>query len=116
MDWKDPQYLAQGWGALVGRMYGDATWAAEQARLVGPLLGTSAAAPVDVDAKQYAVALSYCSQHLWGSWSSGAWNPSVTLPNAMPRWPSRTAFVEACEQLRQPPRQPYVTLYGDPEA
>ena len=115
-DTEDLNYLAQGHGALVGRLLGDETWAAEQARITETLFGRRAADVRDPDEATYATALSFCSQHIWGGWSGGKWQPGVALPKAAAAWPTRSAYVTACKQLVAPPREPYVSLYGDPEA
>ena len=115
-DTEDLNYLAQGHGALVGRLLGDEVWAAEQDRIVDTLFGRRAADARDPDEAAYATALSFCSQHLWGGWSGGKWQPGVALPKAALAWPTRTAYVAACKYLKAPPREPYVSLYGDPEA
>ena len=115
-DTEDLNYLAQGHGAFVGKLFGDEAWHAEQARILDPIFGRRAADTRDPDEATYAKALSFCSQHLWGAWAGGAWQPGVALPKASATWPSRTALVSVCPSLTAPPREPYVTLYGDPEA
>ncbi|MDX6286009.1 MAG: serine protease [Frankiales bacterium] len=117
VDTEDTRYLAEGHGALTGRLFGDATWAAEHERIVGTVLGRRFAPGNDPDEATYAAAVSYCSQHLWGSWNGGAWRTGQPVPGDAPVvWPTRTTLTRVCPQLKAPPRQPYVALYGDPEA
>jgi hypothetical protein len=115
-DTRDQKYLGQGHGAFVGRLFGDESRDAENARIVDTMTGVRKADQRDPAERSYAVAVSYCSQSLWGSWSAGEWKPSIPLPKVDVQWPSRTALVEVCPHLTAPPREPYVTLYGDPEA
>jgi hypothetical protein len=49
---------------------------------------------------------SFCRQHIWGSWSGGAYvSPARTpLPGPDPvAWPTRTAIQEVCPSLMAPP-------------
>jgi hypothetical protein len=115
-DTKDLRFLAQGRGAFVGRLLGDDTWTSERQRVTGPLLGTHGVSWQDPAAAIYARALSYCSQHLWGRWGGGAWTSGPAAPGNRVTWPTRTALAVDCDHLTAPPREPYVSLYGDPEA
>jgi hypothetical protein len=117
VDTEDTRNWSEGHGAVLGRIFGADVWASERARITGPLFGTTAAAVKDADEERYARALSFCSQHLWGTWNAGAWTPSKGLPAAAyQNWPTRTTLVKVCPLLKAPPRQPYVALYGDPDA
>jgi hypothetical protein len=81
------------------------------------LFGQRTADAKSPNVSAYATALSFCTQHIWGSWNGGAYDGHEALPAANRKaWPSRTLFVKDCTKFIAPPREPYVTLYGDPEA
>jgi hypothetical protein len=115
-DTADLRYNAQGHGGLVGRIFGDAIWTAERERISGTVFGRRAADVKDPASLTDAAALSYCSQHLWGAWGGGAWHPGQALPAIAAKWPTRAVLTNPCSKLSAPPREPYVSLYGDPNA
>jgi hypothetical protein len=82
--------MGEGAGSFFGRM-GDAT--AEVRRIVDISMGT-AALPQDEARDLFAQAVSYCTQHVWGTWDHGAWHGD-DIP-VDPAWPLRAWLTTNC--------------------
>ncbi|MCU1591978.1 MAG: hypothetical protein JWP11_3234 [Frankiales bacterium] len=103
----DSRFAAEGYGTFRGNLKGS-TVSADVARIIGPVLGTSAAAKRPAGEAAWFAVDSFCRQHIWGAWSGGDFTPKTVLPGADPvAWPTRTAIQEACPGLTQPPKPIY---------
>lgn len=91
--------MGEGHGSYTGHL-GDV--AAQVAAIVDLVTGEAvpATAPdLGMDIEAFAIAVSYCTQQVWGTWEFGAWAEGVALPAPDPAWPLRTWFVTACPQI-----------------
>lgn len=98
------EFLAEGHGTYFGRLKGADHWAAEQARITGPMDGTAAALARSTDERDWMLVDSYCRQEIWGSWGGGYFKGSAAtpLPGANPMFPIRSALSATCNQLFPP--------------
>lgn len=91
--------MGEGHGSYSGHI-GDA--AAQVAAIVGLASGDTAdARPAELVAQidAFAVAVSYCTQSVWGTWEHGAWKAGDDLPATDPQWPLRSWFTTSCPQV-----------------
>jgi hypothetical protein len=93
-------FAAEGHGTYFGRMRGDSTWLAEEARITGPLGGTAPTLPRPDGEREWMVVDSFCRQSIWGAWEGGAYVAGTTpLPGPSPLWPLRSALEAGCPAL-----------------
>jgi hypothetical protein len=97
-------FLAEGHGTYFGRLRGLEAWAEEEARITGPMDGTTAALNRSPDERDWMRVDSYCRQEIWGSWGGGYFTGSATtpLPGPSPLFPIRSALSATCGQLFPP--------------
>jgi hypothetical protein len=104
----DTRFAAEGYGTFRGTLNKGGGTAADVARVVGPLLGRSKAAARPAGEAAWFVVDSQCRQHLWGTWSGGAFTSGTAVPAADPiGWPTRTAIQQACPVLMPGPKPAY---------
>ena len=102
----DTRRLSEGYGTYRGRLDGTAKWLAEfETRLWGPLTGAKAAPARPAGDAEWFRVDSWCRQHIWGSWTGGAYlsDAKTPLPLPDPATPSRNAYFAACQGLVKPP-------------
>jgi hypothetical protein len=103
----DTRFAAEGYGTFRGNLK-PAGVSADVARVTGPARGTTAPVARPAGEADWFRVDSFCRQHIWGSWSGGAYTPKTTLPSPDPvAWPTRTAIQEGCPALTQPPKPIY---------
>lgn len=104
----DTRFAAEGHGTFRGALNKRGGVNAEVMRVVGPLLGRSKPAARPAGEAAWFLIDSQCRQHIWGSWSGGAYQPGTPVPAADPvAWPTRTAIQEACPLLMPGPKPAY---------
>jgi hypothetical protein len=99
---REYELASKGHGAYFGRIRGTEHWAAEAARITGPMDGSSAPLERPADEREWMVVDSYCRQSIWGTWSGGYWSEGDPLPAASPLWPARSALAASCDRLFPP--------------
>ena len=102
----DSRRLSEGYGTYRARLDGTAKWLAEfDGRFWGVLNGTRAEPKRPAGDVEWFRVDSWCRQHIWGEWTSGAYvNATRTpLPAPDPATPSRNAYHEGCRGLTRPP-------------
>jgi hypothetical protein len=93
-------FASEGHGTYFGRLRGDKTWQAEEARITGPLGGTAATLARPAGEREWMVVDSFCRQSIWGAWQGGAYVAGRTpLPGPSPLWPVRSALEAGCPAL-----------------
>jgi hypothetical protein len=90
--------LVEGHGTYFGRFLGIAHWQEETARVVDQLTGDTPHIARPAGEDEWFQVISYCSQKFWGEWDGGWCVPGGSLPGADAAWPTRTVFVEGCEE------------------
>jgi hypothetical protein len=112
-------YYYVGHGVVYGRDLFTNAFAAEQARVLGALDGTSAPPARPAGEANWFVTDSKCRQKLWGVWSGGLYRgvePSFTPGTddiAIPFWAACTALVDGTAAQLAPSVHPILTLLGD---
>ncbi len=101
----DTRRLSEGYGTYRARLDGTAKWLAEfDGRFWGPMTGAKAVPKRPAGDPEWFVVDSWCRQHIWGSWTGGAYKGASTpLPTPDPATPSRNAYQEGCQGLTRPP-------------
>lgn len=89
---KEWALMGEGHGSYFGHI-GDA---ASEAQRIADLAAGLVPDELDPDAAAFAVAVSYCTQQVWGTWEHGAWNSESSLPGPDPQWPLRSWLVTEC--------------------
>lgn len=84
--------MGEGHGSFFGHV-GDA---AAEAKAIADMATGDAMPERDADGEAFAVAVSYCTQQVWGEWQHGAWVPGEGMPAPDPAWPLRTWLVTEC--------------------
>jgi hypothetical protein len=101
----DSRFASEGHGTYRGKL--DDNWdAIFRARVLGPMLGRTAAPERPAGETEWFRVDSACRQHIWGEWSGGAYRDekSTPQPAADPvAWPTRTLIQSACPFLQAPP-------------
>ena len=104
----DTRFAAEGYGTYRGALNKSGGVRAEVQRIVGPLLGRSKPMARPAGEGAWFVIDSQCRQHIWGSWTGGAYKPGTAVPAADPvMWPTRTAIQQACPALTPGPKPAY---------
>ena len=102
----DSRFAAEGHGTFRGRLTAGGFESELTSRILGPLLGRSAAPARPAGESDWFRVDSACRQHLWGAWSGGAFVDAARTPQpaADPvAWPTRTAIQQGCPLLLPPP-------------
>ncbi|MDP3713463.1 MAG: S8/S53 family peptidase [Mycobacteriales bacterium] len=102
----DTRMASEGYGTYRGKIDGPATWKAEfDSRLWDVLRGTKPSPTRPAGETEWFRVDSECRQHIWGSWTQGAYVDDATtpLPSPDPMWPTRTLIQTACPALVAPP-------------
>ncbi|MDT7572571.1 MAG: serine protease [Actinomycetota bacterium] len=103
----DSRFAAEGYGTFRGNLKPGGV-DADVDRIIGPALGTAKPLARPAGEADWFRVDSSCRQHIWGSWSGGAWTPKTALPAPDPvAWPTRTAIQELCPALQPPPAPIY---------
>ncbi|MCA1710244.1 MAG: S8/S53 family peptidase [Actinobacteria bacterium] len=107
----DSRWAAEGYGTFRGTLNRSGDGVSEDVkRVVGPALGTAKAQARPAGETEWFRVDSFCRQHIWGTWSGGAYrnDKATPLPAADPvSWPTRTAIQAGCPALTQPPKPIY---------
>jgi hypothetical protein len=107
----DTRWAAEGYGTFRGTLNRSGNGAREDVtRVVGPALGTAKPQARPAGETEWFRVDSFCRQHIWGTWSGGAYknDKATPLPAADPvAWPTRTAIQTGCPALTQPPKPIY---------
>jgi hypothetical protein len=99
----ETEFASEGHGAYFGKRGGEEAYAAEVARITGPMDGTAAPLERSQDERDWMVVDSWCRQQIWGEWRDGYYVAGETaLPDPDPAFPLRTALLGSCEQLFPP--------------
>jgi hypothetical protein len=101
----DARFASEGYGNYRGHLEEDFA-TQELQRVVGPILGSQAPPQRPDGEVEWFRVDSACRQHLWGSWTGGAYtdDSGTPLPEPDPQtWPTRTAIEVGCPFLRRPP-------------
>ena len=102
----DTRRLSEGYGTYRARVDGAAKWLQEfNERLWLPMVGQRVAPKRPAGDTEWFRVDSWCRQHIWGEWTSGAYlNDTATpLPAPDPATPSRNAYQNGCRGLTRPP-------------
>ena len=105
----DTRFATEGHGAYFGKV-GTGFAKELESRLLGPLFGRAAAPARPAGEVDWFRVDSACRQHVWGTWSGGAYLDEQRTPQPAPdpvAWPTRTAIQEACPFLQAPPEPIY---------
>jgi hypothetical protein len=103
----DLHWANEGYGTYRARLrQDDEQWLTELSNFTGPLLGTKAALARPADEAKWFVVDSWCRQHVFGSWSGGAWKSGQPLPAPETSAPTRAALQAACNGLVTLPSTP----------
>lgn len=89
------EMFSTGHGVFFGRLNNPvdgASFGAEHARIVEPMLGLAEAPVVDADTAAFQTVDSYCKQLAWGTWNDGYYTDAASLPGPDPLWPLRTSL------------------------
>jgi hypothetical protein len=101
----DARFASEGHGLYKGLL--EPTWESTFAsRVVGPMLGRTAAPERPKGEVEWFRVDSACRQHIWGDWIGGFFKDDKTTPQPAPdpvAWPTRTVIQEACPFLTRPP-------------
>ena len=105
----DARWASEGHGTYRGKL--EDTWNSIFAtRVMGPMLGRTAAPERPAGETDWFRVDSACRQHIWGEWNGGFYQDEKTTPQPAPNpvaWPTRTLIQEACPFLMPPPRPIY---------
>ncbi len=102
----DTRRLSEGYGTYRARLDGTKKWLAEfDTRLWDVMTGRRAAPARPAGDTEWFRVDSWCRQHIWGSWSGGAYvsDAKTPLPAPDPNTPSRNAYQAGCNALVKPP-------------
>jgi hypothetical protein len=102
----DTRRLSEGYGTYRVKLDGNAKWLAEfDARLWGVLNGARPDPKRPAGDVEWFRVDSWCRQHIWGEWTSGAFvnDTRTPLPAPDPATPSRNAYHQGCQGLTRPP-------------
>lgn len=98
----ETEFASEGHGTYFGKLRGDDPYAAELARITGPLAGSQPAQERSAAEVEWMTVDSYCRQSIWGNWEGGYWQEGESLPADSPDWPLRTVLVNSCGELFPP--------------
>lgn len=99
---EETELASEGHGSFFGKLKGDEAFAAELARISGPLEGTAPALERSAAEKEWMTVDSYCRQSIWGAWGGGYWQAGQPLPADSAQWPLRTALAKTCGEMFPP--------------
>jgi len=103
----DSRFASEGYGTFRGNLKVGGV-STDVARVTGAALGTAPVGQRPAGEADWFRVDSFCRQHIWGSWTGGAYTPKTPLPSPDPlAWPTRTAIQELCPALTQPPKPIY---------
>jgi hypothetical protein len=103
----DTRFASEGYGTYRAKLNGKTAWLKEfDSRLWDVMRGAKAAPGRPAEETAWFRVDSQCRQHIWGSWSQGAYrdDASTPLPGPDPAgWPTRTLIQAGCTALTAPP-------------
>ena len=101
----DTRFASEGHGTYRGLL--DEDWdKIFRTRVLGPMLGRTAAPQRPAGEVEWFRVDSACRQHIWGEWSGGYFRDEAKTPQPAPDpagWPTRTGIQTACPFLQPPP-------------
>lgn len=101
----DTRFASEGHGTYRGLL--DEDWDSRFAtRVMGPMLGRTAAPERPAGEVEWFRVDSACRQHIWGEWTGGYYKNEETTPQPAPDlvgWPTRTVIQESCPFLQPGP-------------
>lgn len=103
----DERMASEGYGTYRAKLDGAARWDREfRSRLWDVMTGTVSAPKRPGGEREWFRVDSQCRQHIWGTWSSGAYVDAGRTPLPAPdpvAWPTRTVIQLGCPVLVAPP-------------
>lgn len=95
----EQQFLHEGHGSYFARLDGTEAWAAEEARIVNPMLGAAGVLSRPAGERDWMIVDSYCRQGLWGAWTGGYFSGGTSLPAPSASYPLRSVLQSDCERV-----------------